>query len=141
MDSRQPQTRAKVEQTRHHPRIDIPQHHLGQGGTGAEQRGGQQGKQDTGPHGATVAHSSPRWRRSVVGLLFRKVTGCGMIAAATTGPSAPRGCRDPNPARRTEMSACAMLTYNNVSPAAWQAIKQQAAAKYNVLITTDSGSA
>jgi hypothetical protein len=37
------------------------------------------------------------------------------------------------------MSACAMLTYNKVNLAAWQAIKQ-AVAKYHVQITADSGS-
>jgi hypothetical protein len=29
MDSSKAKARAKVEQTGHHPRIDVPQHHLG----------------------------------------------------------------------------------------------------------------
>ena len=38
------------------------------------------------------------------------------------------------------MSACAMLTYNNVSLTAWQTIKQ-AVKKHNIMITADSGNA
>jgi hypothetical protein len=40
----------------------------------------------------------------------------------------------------TAMSACAMLTYNNVTPAAWQC-GVQLAAGYGVTITTDQGKA
>lgn len=39
------------------------------------------------------------------------------------------------------MSACAMLTYNNVTQAAWQSAQQAVAAKFGVQITTDSGNA
>lgn len=38
------------------------------------------------------------------------------------------------------MSACAMLTYNNVTPEAWACVVQ-AAQQYGVVITTDSGCA
>jgi hypothetical protein len=38
------------------------------------------------------------------------------------------------------MSACAMQTFNNVTPAAWQSAKQAVAAKFGVQITTDSDS-
>jgi len=38
------------------------------------------------------------------------------------------------------MSACAMLTYNNVTPAAWAAIVAEAA-KMNITINGDGGSA
>jgi hypothetical protein len=38
------------------------------------------------------------------------------------------------------MTACAMQTFNNVTPSAWQSIKQ-AVAGYDIEITTDSGTA
>jgi hypothetical protein len=38
------------------------------------------------------------------------------------------------------MSACAMQTYNNVTPMAWQSLKQVVAAQYGIQITTDAGS-
>ena len=37
------------------------------------------------------------------------------------------------------MSACAMQTFNNVTPAAWESAKQVVATKFGVQISTDSG--
>jgi hypothetical protein len=37
------------------------------------------------------------------------------------------------------MSACAMLTYNNVTQGAWQSVKQTVATQYGIQITTDAG--
>jgi len=39
------------------------------------------------------------------------------------------------------MSACAMLTYNNVTQAAWDSAKQAVETQYGIQIPTDSGSA
>jgi hypothetical protein len=39
------------------------------------------------------------------------------------------------------MSACAMQTYNNVTPASWQSLKQAVAAQYGIQNATDSGNA
>jgi hypothetical protein len=39
------------------------------------------------------------------------------------------------------MSACAMLTYNNVTKAAWESAKQAVTARFGVQIKADSGNA